>query len=77
MRHGEPDFNRKVSILEEASQKHPSESRFQESLRQVWSRRDLADSIASRARTFEEGRQFSEALGLWEMLRGIDPKYPG
>ena len=73
----EPDFNRKVSILEEASQKHPSESRFQESLRQVRSRRDLVDSIAGRARTFEEGRQFSEALGLWEMLRGIDPKYPG
>ena len=43
----------------------------------VRSRRDLVDSIAGRARTFEEGRQFSEALGLGEMLRGIDPKYPG
>jgi eukaryotic-like serine/threonine-protein kinase len=73
----EPDLNRKVAILEEASQKYPSEARFNESLRQVRSRRDLVDSIAGRARTAEEARQFSEALGFWEMLRGIYPKYPG
>jgi eukaryotic-like serine/threonine-protein kinase len=73
----EPDLNRKVAILEEANQKYPSESRFKESLQQVRSRRDLVDSIAGRARASEEGRQFSEALGLWEMLRGIYPKYPG
>ncbi|HEY6346983.1 MAG TPA: protein kinase [Bryobacteraceae bacterium] len=73
----EPDLNRKVAILEEAGQKYPSEARFNESLRQVRSRRDLVDSIAGRARAAEEGRQFSEALGFWEMLRGIYPKYPG
>ncbi|HEY6345526.1 MAG TPA: tetratricopeptide repeat protein [Bryobacteraceae bacterium] len=74
---GEPDLNRKVAILEEAGQKYPSEARFNESLRQVRSRRDLVDSVAGRARAAEEGRQFSEALGFWEMLRGIYPKYPG
>jgi serine/threonine-protein kinase len=73
----EPDLNRKVAILEEASQKYSSEPRFKDALQQVRSRRDLVDSITGRARTFEEGRQFSEALGLWEMLRGIYPKYPG
>jgi serine/threonine-protein kinase len=73
----EADLNRKVAILEEASRKYPSESRFKESSQQVRARRDLVDSIAGRARTAEEGRQFSEALGLWETLRSIYPKYPG
>ena len=73
----EPDLNRKVSILEEARKKYPGEQRFQQSSQQVRSRRDLVDSIAVRARAFEEARQFSDALGQWETLRNIYPKFPG
>jgi hypothetical protein len=73
----EPDLNRKVSILEEAKEKYPSEQRFEQSLQAVRTRRDTVDLIAGRARTFEEQRQFSDALDQWEMLRNIHPKYPG
>ena len=73
----EPDFNRKVSILEEAGTKYPSESRFEQSLQQVRARRDLVDSLVGRARTAEEAKQFSDAFGIWEMLRKIHPQHPG
>jgi len=73
----ESDLNRKVSILEEAAKKYPAEPRFAQSLQQFRSRRDLVDSIAGRARNSEELRQFSDALGQWEMLRSIYSQYPG
>jgi serine/threonine protein kinase/cytochrome c-type biogenesis protein CcmH/NrfG len=73
----EPDFNRKVAILEEAGRRYPSESRFEQSLQQVRARRDLVDSLVGRARTAEEAKQFSDALGIWEMLRKIHPQHPG
>lgn len=73
----EPDFARKVSILEEAQNRYPSEARFQQALKQVRSRRDLVDAIAGQARTLEEQRQFSDALGKWETMRSIHPQYPG
>jgi serine/threonine protein kinase len=73
----EPDLDRKVSILEEAEQKHPSEKRFEQSLQQVRSRRDKVNAVVGRARMLEEGRQFFDALGQWEILRNIYPQYPG
>jgi tetratricopeptide (TPR) repeat protein len=73
----EPDLNSRVSILEEAQKKYPAEQRFEQSLQAVRTRRDTVDLIAGRARTFEEQRQFSDALGQWETLRNIHPKYPG
>src|SRR5258708_18871050 len=59
----EADLNRKVSILEEATQRCPSEPRFEYSLSQARSRRDLVESIVKRARDAEELRQFSDAHG--------------
>ena len=73
----EPDLDRKVSILEEAEQKYPSEKRFEQSLQQVRARRDKVNAVVGRARNLEEGRQFFEALGQWEILRNIYPQYPG
>ncbi len=73
----EADLNRKVSILEEATQRCPSEPRFEYSLSQARSRRDLVESIVKRARDAEELRQFSDAHGHWETLRSIYPQYPG
>jgi serine/threonine protein kinase len=73
----EPDLDRKVAILEEAEQKYPSEQRFEQSLQQVRARRDKVNAVVGRARMLEEGRQFFEALGQWEILRNIYPQYPG
>jgi len=73
----EPDLDRKVSILEEAEQKYPSEKRFEQSLQQVRARRDKVNAVAGRARMLEESRQFFDALGQWEILRNIYPQYPG
>jgi len=73
----EPDFGQKVFLLEEARKRYPAEVRFQQALQQVRSRRDLLDSIAGQARTLEEQRQFSDALGKWETMRSIHPQYPG
>jgi len=73
----EPDLDRKVALLEEAQKKYPSEPRFEQSVRQVRARRDKINSLVGRARMLEEGRQFSDALGQWEILRNIYPQYPG
>jgi serine/threonine-protein kinase len=73
----EPDLDRKVGLLEEAQKKYPSEPRFEQSVRQVRARRDKMNSLVGRARMLEEGRQFSDALGQWEILRNIYPQYPG
>ena len=73
----ERDLSRKVSILEAAKQKYPSEVRFSQSLDRVRSRRDLVLSIVGRATVFEDSGQFSEALGQWEIMRNTYPQYPG
>ena len=73
----EPDLDHKASILEEAQRKYPSETRFEQSLQQVRARRDKVNAVVGRARMLEEGRQFFEALGQWEILRNIYPQYPG
>jgi len=73
----EPDLDRKVALLEEAQKKYPSEQRFEQSVRQVRARRDKVNSLVGRARMLEEGRQFSDALGQWEILRNIYPQHPG
>jgi serine/threonine-protein kinase len=73
----EPDLDRKVSMLEEGEQKFPAEKRFEQSLQQVRARRDKVNAVVGRARNLEEGRQFFEALGQWEILRNIYPQYPG
>ncbi len=73
----EPDLDRKVALLEEAQKKYPSEPRFEQSVRQVRARRDKMNTLGGRARMLEEARQFSDALGQWEILRNIYPQYPG
>jgi len=73
----EPDLDRKVALLEEAQKKYPSEPRFEQSVRQVRARRDKMNALVGRARMLEESRQFSDALGQWEILRNIYPQYPG
>ncbi|MEZ5400143.1 MAG: protein kinase [Bryobacteraceae bacterium] len=73
----EPDLDRRVSILREALSARPKEPHFERSLQLITAKRELVESIVSRARGFEEKGQYQEAGGQWEMLRTIYPMYPG
>ena len=73
----EPDLDRKVNIFKEACERYPSELQFQQSLKLTRERRDLVQSIVAKARHYEEKKLFTEAVGQWDILRNIYPKYPG
>jgi tetratricopeptide (TPR) repeat protein len=73
----EPDLDRRVSILMEALTVHPGEIHFERALQLAVSKRDLVSSIVAKARSYEERRQFTEALNQWEMLTTIYATYPG
>ncbi len=74
---GEPDVEKRVSILREAIKLYPDEPHFQRSLRLETEKRDLVESIVTKARLCEERSQFAEALGQWEILKTIYSQYPG
>lgn len=73
----EADLDRRVNILKEATERYPDEPHFQQSLRLVRERRDLVNSIVSKARQYEERGQFNEALSQFDILRNIYAQYPG
>jgi tRNA A-37 threonylcarbamoyl transferase component Bud32 len=74
---GEPDLDKRVSILREALEKYPGESHFERALRLVQDKRDLVNSIVARAHLHEEQGAFNDALNDWEILRTIYSQYPG
>jgi serine/threonine-protein kinase len=74
---GEPDLEKRVSILREALDLHPDESHFERALRLVQDKRDLVNSIVARAHLHEEQGAYSDALNDWEILRTIYSQYPG
>ncbi|HEY2015085.1 MAG TPA: protein kinase [Bryobacteraceae bacterium] len=73
----EPDLDRRVSLLAEALERNPGEAHFERALRTMRDKRDLVNSIVSRARAQEERGQFGEALAQWEILKSIYFRYPG
>ena len=73
----EADLDRKVTLLKEAAESYPSEPHFREALKLIRGRRDLVNSIVNKAKQYEQGSQFNEALGQWDILRSIYPQYPG
>ena len=73
----EPDLDKRVSILREALEQHPGETHFERALRLVQDKRDLVNSIVSRAHLHEEQAAFGDALNDWEILRTIYSQYPG
>jgi len=73
----EPDLEKRVSILAEAVERFPGEPHFERALRTTRDKRELVNSIVSRARALEEREQFAEALAQWEILRTIYSQYPG
>lgn len=73
----EPDLERRVNILKEALDLHPGEAHFERALRLMRDKRDLVQSIVNKARNFEAGSQFHDALGQWEILQSVYHQYPG
>ncbi len=73
----EPDVDRRLGILEEALKAYPGEPHFERAIHIVREKRDLVNSIVSKARFFEEKAQFNEALDQWQILKSIHSRYPG
>ncbi len=73
----EPDPDKRVTILREALELHPGEAHFEKALRLMREKRDLINGIVAKARLLEEGGQFGEALGQWDILGMIYSSYPG
>jgi eukaryotic-like serine/threonine-protein kinase len=73
----EPDLDRRFSIIQEAAARFPEEAHFGQTMRRIRDKRDLVNSIVSKARLLEENSQFNEALGQWEILQSIYNQYPG
>lgn len=73
----EADLDRKFARLKEAAQNFPDEQMFPQSLKSVKERRDLVNSVVSRARLYESQGLLLEAANQWDILRSVYPQYPG
>jgi len=73
----DPDLDRRLAILEEVMRLHPAEPHFERAIQLVRDKRDLVNSIVTKARFFEERGQFVEALDQWQILKSIHEKQPG
>jgi hypothetical protein len=73
----EPDLDKRLNVLKEALALHPGESHFERALRLVRDKRDLVNSIVTRAHQHEEQGAFNDAVNDWEILRTIYSPYPG
>ena len=71
----EPDLDRKVAILQEASEKHPKEPHFKQSMKLIRDRRDLVNTIVARANDYEQRGQLSDAIAQWEIIRSVYRQY--
>jgi tetratricopeptide (TPR) repeat protein len=73
----EPDLDRRARLLEDALRQYPGEPRFESALQSAREKRDLVNSIAAEARSFEARGQFSDALDQWQILKAIHENQPG
>jgi serine/threonine-protein kinase len=71
----EPDLDRKISILQEASERYPKEAHFKHALKLIRDRRDLVNTIVARANEYEQRGQLSEAIAQWEIIRSVHRPY--
>ena len=64
------DLDRRLGILEGVLKLYPGEPHFERAIQLVRDKRDLVNSIITKARFFEERGQFVEAMDQWlGMLR--------
>jgi hypothetical protein len=73
---GEKDLDRKVDLLQEASNRFPEQTQLRLSLEAACGRRDLISSLASSARRDEEAGDYGEALNKWLLIRNLHSQYP-
>jgi eukaryotic-like serine/threonine-protein kinase len=73
----EPDLDKRLDALKEAMEKFPEVEHFRTNYRLARDKRDLIESIASKAHVLEEKGQFAESLAQWEILQSIYDRYPG
>jgi serine/threonine protein kinase len=73
----EPDLGKRCNILESALELHPGELYFVKALQLARDKRDLVNTVAAKARLYEEQGHFSEAIDQWEILRAIHGQYAG
>jgi len=73
----EPDYDRRVNMWREASERYPSEPHFAKQLKVDGDKRDFINSIVSKAHQYGERGMYSEELAQWDMLRNIHSRYPG
>ena len=73
----EADLHRRLGIVDEVLKLYPGEPHFERAMKLVRDKRDLVDSIVSKAHYFEERGQFNEALDQCQILRSIHERQPG
>jgi eukaryotic-like serine/threonine-protein kinase len=73
----EPDLDRRLGILDEVLKLYPGEPHFERAIQLVRDKRDLVNSIITKARFFEERGQFVEAMDQWQIVKSIHEKQPG
>lgn len=73
----EADLDRRLAIFQGALEKYPNEERFQRAAELTREKRDLVQSIVSKAEFLEEQGSLQEALDQWLTLRTIFSDYPG
>ena len=73
----EPSSERRLAMIQQAVEAYPGETYFDQWLKPLKERAELAARIAAKARDHEQRDQFPEALERWIMLRRIDDSYPG
>ena len=74
---GEPDLDKRVNVLRDASERYPNETQFAQQLKSIRERRDLVNSIVAKAHQYDERGQYAEAISQWDILRNIHPQYAG
>jgi len=74
---GEPDLEKRLAILEDALRRYPGEPQLERLWGLTREKRNLVNSILGLARLYEQGGQYSEALGQWQTLQIIHSGYPG
>lgn len=73
----EASLDEKYNILNEAVERFPNETYFKSLLKTIEERRDLVNSIVSRARYYEERGELNDAAAQWNILNHIYPDYAG
>ena len=73
----EPDYDRRVNMWREASERYPGEAHFAKQMKVDGDKRDFINSIVGKAHQYGERGMYSEELAQWDMLRNIHSRYPG